>query len=170
MANGVGFIDKRKVAIAPPDRKFTFSLPDMPDLNKNQPGGYLGTGWSFPLRVNVQGSLQLSQAERNVEESIRLILLTNLGERVYRPNFGSRLSDLTFAPMNTQTLLLLRLHVQDALEMWEPRIVLDEVIADPDPVLGRVDITINYHLKNNYDSRSLVYPFYLNGAEKENPK
>jgi uncharacterized protein len=132
----------------------------MPELNQNR---HLGTGWSFPLRVNVQGGLQLSTGDRNIEESMMLILRTDLGERVYRPNFGSRLSELTFAPMNTQTLLLLRLHVQEALEMWEPRIVLDAVRADPDPLRGRVDIVIEYHPKDTHDSRSLVFPFYLNG-------
>ncbi|MBD2300294.1 GPW/gp25 family protein [Nostoc sp. FACHB-190] len=132
----------------------------MPELNQNQ---HLGAGWSFPLRVNVQGGLQLSKADRNIEASMMLILRTELGERVYRPNFGSRLSELTFAPMNTQTLLLLRLHVQEALEMWEPRIVLDAVRADPDPLRGRVDIVIEYHPKDSHDSRSLVFPFYLNG-------
>ncbi|MBW4505761.1 MAG: GPW/gp25 family protein [Scytonematopsis contorta HA4267-MV1] len=139
----------------------------MSNVNKNLESGYLGTGWSFPLGVSVQGGLQLSSTERNIEESIVLILRTNLGERVYRPNFGSRLSELVFAPMNTQTLLLIRLHIQEALSMWEPRIVLDAVHTDPDPMRGRVDITINYHLKDTHDSRSLVYPFYLNGVESQ---
>ncbi len=124
-------------------------------------GEYLGKGWASPLRVNLQGSIQLSSAERNIEESIWLILRTDLGERVYRPDFGSRLSELTFAPMNTQTLVLIRLYVQEALEMWEPRIVINEVSTDPDPVRGRVDIIIDYHIKDSHDSRSLVYPFYL---------
>ncbi|HLP90628.1 MAG TPA: GPW/gp25 family protein [Nostocaceae cyanobacterium] len=139
----------------------------MPEVNNNQNGDYLGTGWSFPLQVNVQGSLQLSKGERNVQESMRLILRTGLGERLYRSNFGSRLSELVFAPMNTQTILLLRLHVQEALEMWEPRIILEEVSADPDPTTGRIDIVIRYRIKGSHDSRSLVYPFFLNDAEGE---
>ncbi|MEA5514605.1 GPW/gp25 family protein [Nodularia sp. UHCC 0506] len=139
----------------------------MAELNQNQQSDHLGTGWSFPLRVNVQGSLQLSTTKRNIEESIILILRTDLGERVYRPNFGSRLSELTFAPMNTQTLLLLRLYIQEALEMWEPRITVDAVRADPDPLRGRVDILIEYHPKATHESRSLVFPFYLNGIERE---
>jgi phage baseplate assembly protein W len=115
----------------------------MQQISQNQQKAYLGTGWTSPLRVNVQGSIQLSSGERNIEESIWLILRTDLGERVYRPDFGSRLSELTFAPMNTQTLLMMRLYVQEALEMWEPRIVLDSVRADPDPVRGRVDIIVD---------------------------
>lgn len=133
----------------------------MPEGLNNQSRPYLGTGLAFPLRVNVQGSLQLTSAERSIEESILIILRTDLKERVYRPTFGSRLSELVFAPMNTQTLLLIRLHVQEALEMWEPRIVIDSVRTDPDPIRGRVDIIVEYHPKGSYDTRSLVYPFYL---------
>lgn len=133
-------------------------MPDRIDQNKD---AYLGQGIAFPLKVNVQGSVQLSATTRNIEESILLILRTNLGERVYRPNFGSRLSELVFAPMNIQTLLLIRLYVEEALEMWEPRIVLDAVSTDPDPVRGQVNITIEYHPKDSHDTRSLVYPFYL---------
>jgi len=136
-------------------------------LKASQHRNYIGTGWSFPLRMNLQGGLQLSTAERNIEESIMLILSTNLGERVYRPLFGSRLSELTFAPMNTQTLLLLRLYTQEALVMWEPRIVLDALRTDADPLRGRIDVIIEYYIKETHDSRSLVYPFYLDGWEGE---
>jgi len=122
---------------------------------------HIGQGIGFPLKTTIQGSLQLTAAGQNLEESIHLILRTGLGERVYRPDFGSRLSELVFAPLNTQTLLLLRLYVEEALQAWEPRIELEEVLTDPDPMRGRVDITIRYHPKDSHDSRSLVYPFYL---------
>lgn len=124
-------------------------------------GSHLGQGLAFPLRISMQGSLQLNSATRSIEESIQIILRTQLGERVYRPDFGSRLSELTFAPMNTQTLLLLRLHIQEALEKWEPRILLNEIRAEPDPIQGRVDVTIFYRPKDEHEQRSLVYPFYL---------
>lgn len=130
-------------------------------MPENQQRDYLGQGLSFPLGMNLQGALQLSATERNVEESIWIILGTRLGERVYRPNFGSRLFELTFAPMNTQTLLLIRLYIQEALEQWEPRIILDGIYTEPDPLQGRVDVTIVYHPKDSHDSRSVVYPFYL---------
>lgn len=132
----------------------------MPNATDN-PQAYLGTGLSFPLRSNLQGNLQLSSSVQNIEESIGIILGTKLGERVYRPNFGSRLSELVFAPMNTQTLFMIRLYVQEALEMWEARIVLDSIETEADPLEGRVDITITYHPKDSYDSRSMIYPFYL---------
>lgn len=140
----------------------------MPEDNYYYPPqkDYIGAGLGFPLKVNVQGGIQLSTGTPNIEESIVIILRTDLGERVYRPNFGSRLSELVFEPMNVQTLMLIRLYVEQALEMWEPRIILKEVRADPDPIRGRVGIEIVYQPKNSLDTRSLVYPFYLALEEK----
>ncbi|MBN4003350.1 GPW/gp25 family protein [Nostoc sp. LPT] len=130
----------------------------MPEENNET---HLGKGWAFPLGVSVQGSVQQSSIVPNIEESILIILRTRLGERVYRPDFGCRLEELIFAPMNTQTLLLAKLYTQEALVKWEPRIILDAVRTEPDPVRGRLDIIIEYHPRNSHEQRSLVFPFYL---------
>jgi len=74
----------------------------MPEDNYYYPPreDYIGAGLGWTLQVNVQGGVQLSTGTPNIEESIVIILRTDLGERVYRPNFGSRLSELVFEPMN----------------------------------------------------------------------
>lgn len=132
----------------------------MSDISTNNTS-YLGQGWSFPLRVNIQGNFQLSAEITNIEESIPIILRTQIGERVYRPDFGSRLGELVFAPMNTQTLLLTKLYTEDALTKWEPRIVIDAIRTEADPMRNRIDVIIEYHPLDSYEQRSLVYPFYL---------
>lgn len=68
----------------------------MPELINDQPPDYVGQGLSFPLRVNIQSNLHLSANTYNIEESMRLILATKWGERLYRPDFGSRLDELIF--------------------------------------------------------------------------
>ena len=130
----------------------------------NLENDYLGRGLSFPLRINVQGELKTDDGDRNLEESIATILNTKLGERVYRPNFGCRIADLVFAPMNSQTILLARVYVEEALNRWEPRIKVIGVYAEPDPIKGRLNIQILYQIKGSPDRRSMVYPFYLQPA------
>ena len=138
----------------------------MPEEFDGQERGYLGQGLAFPLQLSVQGGLQLSSAAQKVQESIWIILRTSLGERMYRPDFGSRLSELAFEPLNSSTMIQIRLYVVEALEIWEPRIEIDRVETEPDPVRGRVDIIINYRLKEYPDLYSFVYPFYLvSGAQ-----
>jgi hypothetical protein len=97
--------------------------------------------------VSLQRGLQLSSYEQKIKEAIWIILRTGVGERVYRPDFSSRLSELVFAPLNSKTLIQIRMYVLEALQIWEPRIVIDEVLTDSDPVRGKVDIIINYRLK-----------------------
>lgn len=134
-------------------------MTNLTDLQSQR--AFLGRGWGFPLRVNVQGGLQLSAAERNIEESIWIILKTAVGERASRPDFGSRLSELAFAPMNSETLVMVSIAVEDALVQWEPRITLNNVQAEPDSIQGRINILIDYQIAGTYQSRSLIYPFYL---------
>jgi uncharacterized protein len=138
----------------------------MANLMDEQHQEHLGTGLSFPLQVNVQGGLKQSSEAQKVKESIWLILRTDLGERVYRPDFGCRLTELAFAPLNNDTLLRIRIYVQEALQIWEPRIDIDEIRADPDSANGHVNIAINYRLKSYPDLYSFVYPFYLVSQEE----
>jgi phage baseplate assembly protein W len=125
---------------------------------------FLGQGVSFPLRISPQGNLEISGLARNIRESILLILMTDLGERVFRPDFGCRLSELVFAPIDNETLMLMQIWVQEALEQWEPRIIVDSVLAVPTPESGRVDITINYRHRDTYEPQFFVYPFYTRSS------
>jgi uncharacterized protein len=52
--------------------------------------------------------------------------------------------------------------VEDALEMWEPRIIVNDITLNPDSNQhGRLFIDIQYTLRATSDRRSLVFPFYL---------
>ncbi|MEM6520027.1 MAG: GPW/gp25 family protein [Cyanobacteria bacterium P01_D01_bin.71] len=127
----------------------------------NASPAHLGRGFAYPLGVSPQGGLQISDGEQSVRESIWLILRTRPGERLRRPRFGCRLHELAFAPLNQKTLIEIRLYVEEALKTWERRILLDEVRAEPQAELGRVDITIAYRLREAHTPGNVVYPFYL---------
>ena len=121
----------------------------------------LGTGWAFPPRVDTRGRIALARQERDVEEAIRMILLTPKGQRVMRPDFGCRIHDLAFAPNNATLTGLATYYIEEALEMWEPRIQVEEVsprVDHDNP--ERLLIDISYRLKATADRRSLVFPFY----------
>ncbi|HET6443756.1 MAG TPA: GPW/gp25 family protein [candidate division Zixibacteria bacterium] len=122
----------------------------------------VGSGWVFPPKIDAQGGLALTNEISELEQSISIILTTSPGQRVMRPTFGSRLHELVFAPNNSQTAARARRFVEDALRMWEPRITLVEVEAQPDPDnAANLLITIQYEVKATHDRRSLVHPFYL---------
>lgn len=122
---------------------------------------YLGVGWAFPVGVDAHGRIALVRHERDIEEAIRIILLTSKGQRVMRPEFGCQIHELIFAPNDATTAGLAAHYVEEALGMWEPRIRTQEVLAYPDPNNpGRLLVEIRYEIKATHDSRSLVFPFY----------
>jgi phage baseplate assembly protein W len=138
--------------------------------NGDLPSDFIGSGWAFPLRVNARGGIALARREQDVEESIRIILSTPVGERRMRPRFGCGVHDLTFATNDPATHGLIRYHVLQALALWEPRIELREdgvrVRTDPDEP-ARVLVEIDSVLRATNQRRNLVYPFYLIPGEPE---
>jgi hypothetical protein len=122
---------------------------------------FVGSGWSYPVGVDMRGRISLSHRERDIEESMVMILLTPKGQRVMRPEFGCEIHELVFAPNNATTAGLAAYYVQEALRMWEPRIEVRRVDANPDSDNdGRLLVQIDYEIKATYDQRSLVFPFY----------
>ena len=129
---------------------------------------FLGTGWAFPVHVDAHGRIALAEQERDIEEAMRIILLTPKGQRVMRTEFGCQIHDLIFAPDDATTAGLASYYVEDALSMWEPRIRVLEVNAQPAADhSGRLLIDIRYEIKATHDSRSLVFPFYRIPGEGE---
>jgi phage baseplate assembly protein W len=130
---------------------------------------FLGTGWAFPIGVDAHGRIELARQERDIDEAIRIILLTPKGQRVMRPEFGCQIHELLFAPNDATTAGLAAYYVEEALAMWEPRIRVQSVTARPDTTAPeRLLIDIHYEIKATHDSRSLVFPFYRIPGEEEN--
>ena len=123
---------------------------------------FIGRGLSFPVRTDATGSVALVDGDREIVESIRLILATAPGERPMRPEFGCAIHDLVFAPADSTTAGQIAYEVRMSLERWEPRIDLTDVVVDfAEADNGTLLIDIRYTLRNTNDPRNLVFPFYV---------
>jgi phage baseplate assembly protein W len=122
---------------------------------------FLGSGWSFPIRVDKQGEIALVSREEDIRQAILVILGTSPGERVMRPDFGAGLKALVFEPINTATKALVKHRVEEALLLWEPRIDSVEVTMADERSLGRLLLDIRYRVRATNTFFNLVYPFYL---------
>ncbi|MBR9909393.1 MAG: GPW/gp25 family protein [Gammaproteobacteria bacterium] len=123
---------------------------------------HLGKGWNFPVypapRVN---ALVHVDGPDKVRQAIWLILETEPGERLMRPNFGCGLRRYLMKPNNSATRALMQRDIERALATWEPRIKTEEISVEPgsDPAL--VLIQIHYTHIRDGSPGNLVYPFYL---------
>ncbi|HEV8297986.1 MAG TPA: GPW/gp25 family protein [Acidimicrobiales bacterium] len=124
-------------------------------------GDFLGTGWAFPPRVNGSGGIAMVRDERELEEAMRIVLLTYPGERPMRPEFGSRVRDFVFRETSAEMRAALAHEVRTSLQRWEPRVDVNDVgvtLDESDQSLVYLDV--QYTPKATNDRRNLVFPFY----------
>lgn len=122
---------------------------------------FLGRGWAFPPRVS-GADVALASGERDIEQAIRIILETAPGERVMRPDFGAGLRRMVFSPVSSATLSVLQFRIEQALLLWEPRIVVETVKVRMDhSEAGKLTIDIRYRVRASNAIGNFVYPFYL---------
>lgn len=126
---------------------------------------FLGTGWKFPVRVDTEGQIAMSEHELDIKEAIWIILSTAKGERVMRPDFGCGIHDYVFSTINTANIALIESSVREALTLWEPRIELIDVTTSMKEMReGRLLISIDYRVRTTNNPFNLVFPFYLTEA------
>ena len=130
---------------------------------------FIGSGWTFPLRTDAAGGIALVSGERELEESMRLIVATAPGDRPMRPEFGCGIHDLIFAGADAETAARVAAAVEAALKRWEPRVTVEDVTVTVDadtPALLYIDV--RYTPVSTNDPRNLVFPFYtIPGEEVE---
>ena len=140
---------------------------------------FLGSGLKFPLQIDRRtGKIAMSLFEEDIEEAVRIIIQTSIGERVMRPEFGSnavcthenelQVAEYAFSPMAHNSKSAIAYDVQEQLVLQEPRIVDVEVeTQEQDGNAGTLLIQVEYTVRNTNNRYNRVYPFYLNeGAEE----
>jgi uncharacterized protein len=129
-----------------------------------EPGvpSFVGRGFAFPLGVSTDGGIRMTRGPEDLDASMRVILSTAPGERLMRPQFGCRIWDLLFEPVNFNTLGQMAEAAGEAIAQWEPRVDVLGIECVPD-VRDQflVNIDIKYRVRATNDRRNLVYPFYV---------
>jgi len=123
---------------------------------------FIGTGWSFPPAFDrSSGGVEMRTGVTDIEESLRIIFTTHLGERVMQPQFGAALDQHLFDPMNSSRLSYLEDQIKRAILYHEPRIDAESVAVKPDEAEGRLMIGIAYKVRGANSRFNFVYPYYL---------
>jgi phage baseplate assembly protein W len=96
----------------------------------------------------VTGDIVRSVNEAAVSRSIRNLILTNKGERLYQPNLGSDIFKMLFEPMSDAISQILSSSIQDVIADYEPRAKVISVDAMPDYGNNAYTITVQYMIIN----------------------
>ena len=127
---------------------------------------FLGIGWGFPPAFDNQGrSLKMAASEEDIRQSLNILLSTEIGERVMRPNFGWRRDALVFEPLSTSFAASLQREIETAILYFEPRIDLNKVSFETlNTTEGLIEIRLDFTVRATNSRNNLVFPFYLDEA------
>jgi len=134
-------------------RAWRFLHPDL-----DMPEGWAG------LNISPTGGVEMVEYQDSVRQAILLLLSTRPGERVMRPDYGCDLHKLIFSPNDDTTAGLAIHYVRQAINRWEPRIVilrLDTYRDDNYP--ERLNIHLEYRLRSMSRRDGLMFSVNLSG-------
>jgi uncharacterized protein len=102
----------------------------------------------FPFSFDAQGRTSSASLEDHVRNMIEQLLFTNPGERVNRPEFGSGLKQLIFAPNSPEVAAALQFTVQAALQQYLGDVIdLERIEARNED--SRLELEVVYSLRRD---------------------
>lgn len=126
----------------------------------NDPLG-LGVTIDFPFRSDGHGGLVMAEGIAAVESHLRAIMVTQIGEHAFDPQFGWAIE--AFMPIQDSDVIAAL--VKDAIEDWEDRVdprTLQVEVAINDE--GELLIQVLYQLRSDASPRTLAFGFRLRNS------
>jgi len=107
----------------------------------------------FPFHFDQRGRTATTSYDDHIRDMIEELLFTNPGERVNRPDFGSGLLQMVFAPNSPELAAALQFTAQAALQRYLGDVIdlrsLDVTAQD-----SSLTVTVKYVVRLTGDSRT----------------
>jgi phage baseplate assembly protein W len=97
----------------------------------------------------INHSLTKVTNERSVSQSIKNLILTDLGERLFQPTIGSDIRKTLFDPNDIVTAENITFFIKSTVRQNEPRATLLDVIVTANPDGNSFSVSVVYSLINN---------------------
>lgn len=107
----------------------------------------------FPYQFDGRGRTREANEATWIRGLIEQVLFTAPGERVMRPDFGSGLRELVFAPNSPELAATTQFLVQGALQQWLADLITVEAV-DVEAVEARLSVTVHYLIRQSDSRRS----------------
>lgn len=118
-------------------------------------------GVSIPFRIqNGRVMMQMDESEK-IKENLIHLLMTGIGERVMRRNYGGGIHELVHEPNNDALKALAQHQIATAIVQWEPRVHLRDLnISQQESTLF---VDLSYSLEDRWQIQVLSVPLQLGG-------
>ena len=102
---------------------------------------------SMSFKVNpLNDDLILLKNEAAIARSIRNIVFTSPGEKIFNPEFGSEISKVLFENIDEISAISIKDEIETSIRNYEPRVNLEEVDIEPNYDNNQFDVRINYRI------------------------
>lgn len=125
---------------------------------------FLGKGWGFPPAFNtVTRTVESVSGEKDIQESLQILLSTQLTERIMRSDFGCDLTPLLFENITVTLLTKIKGIIENAILTYEPRIDINDIYfgSETNDTQGIIRIEIEYTIRATNSRLNYVFPYYL---------
>jgi Bacteriophage baseplate protein W len=107
----------------------------------------------YPFRLELRGRTALTGLDDHVHDMLEQLLFTSPGERVNRPDFGSGVLQLVFAPNSPEVAAALQFTVQAALQRWLGDVV-DVDLLEVTSLDATLRIDLRYVIRRTGEQRT----------------
>lgn len=87
--------------------------------------------------------------EEAVKQSLKNLILTNTGERLFQPNLGSNISNMLFELNLEDNIDLIRKFIENCAELCEPRVYILDVYINNNLDESTVSLSVIFQVINN---------------------
>jgi len=113
-------------------------------------------GFSIPFRIGAGGGVAQESGDEKLKENIIHILLTGVGERVMRRDYGGGLRQLVHDPNNDALRALVQHQVAKSLGQWEPRVLVQAVTMSQED--ATLFVRVDYIVRRTRQPESVSVP------------
>lgn len=110
----------------------------------------------FPYHFDGRGRTATTDDNDHIRDMIEQLLFTNPGERVNRPDFGSGLLQMVFAPNSRELAASLQLTMQAALQNYLGDLI-DTQSLEVSAQDSTLNVVVNYVVRRTQESRTEIF-------------
>lgn len=112
---------------------------------------------AFPFHIDVGGRTAAEpHRDAYIRSLIEQVLFTSPGERVNRPDFGSGLLQMVFAPNNEALAATTQLTTQAALQEWLGDLIEVEQV-EAVGIDARLEVTVHYVIRRTRERQAATF-------------
>jgi|ETNmetMinimDraft_26_1059896.scaffolds.fasta_scaffold116563_2 phage baseplate assembly protein W len=123
-----------------------------------QERAYKDLDLSFKKNI-ISSDVSKKLGENAIKQSLKTLVLTRNGDRLFRPEVGSNVYSYLFEPIMPETTISIQKAIEDIINKYEPRVLVSDVEVLPEIDYNRYTINITFSMVN--DPKPLEIDFFL---------